>query len=285
MVTDLFRKYVSSYKDLPVALYQIQTKFRKEARAKSGLLRGRELMMKDMYSFHLTEEDFNSFYWSVVPAYMKAYERCGIEAVLTEASGGQFTEKFSHEFQMLSETGEDTIYMKEDGTARNKEIVPEAEQKDGVSAIEVGNIFPLEHRYSSSMHATVPDENGNLVEVWMGCYGFGVSRVMGSIVEKHGDLEKGRIVWPKEVAPFEYHLIDLTPDKAGEKLYEDMKAQGKNVLYDDRKASAGEKFADADLIGAPTRLILSKRSLDAGGVEKVDLASGDSQVVALSEIA
>ncbi|MCC2631794.1 MAG: proS, partial [Patescibacteria group bacterium] len=267
VVTDLFRQYVSSYKELPAAVYQIQTKFRSEPRAKSGLLRGREFLMKDLYSFHTTEESLDEFYEMAKGAYAKVYSRCGLDAILTEASGGMFS-KYSHEYQVVAEAGEDTIFINGAGDyAKNKEIV-ESEEGEGrkESSIEVGNIFKLNRKFSTPMAAQVATESGEKTDVWMGCYGIGISRLIGTIVEVMGD-ESGKIVWPEEVAPFRAHLIDLTPDGQGETLYNDLNTAGVSVLYDDRDRSAGEKFADADLIGAPHRLIISKRSLASGGVE------------------
>lgn len=280
IVTDLFRRNVSSYKDLPLAVYQIQTKFRKEVRAKSGLLRGREFLMKDLYSFHTDEEDLDRFYNLVKTAYFKVYTRCGLQAVLTEASGGMFS-KYSHEFQVVCEAGEDTIYFNPDGTARNKEIVPEEEQKEGVAAIEVGNIFKLNRKFSTPMQAQVSLENGEKVDVWTASYGIGITRLVGTIVELMGDLA-GKISWPAAMAPFAVHVVDLTPDHQAEALYNDLQSCGVEVLYDDRDKTAGEKFADADLIGSPIRLVMSKRSIAAGGVEITE--NGESSVVSLTEV-
>lgn len=294
VVTDLFRNYVQSYKDLPISIYQIQNKFRRELRAKSGLLRGREFLMKDMYSFHINEEDLITFHNDLVrAAYFKIYERCGLHAILTFASGGLFS-KFSDEFQVICETGEDTIYLSaNDKEARNKEIVPDENDSEllqysggslkKMNGIEVGNIFKLGQRYTKAMNASVLDEKGETVFPWMGCYGIGISRVMGSVVEVLGDIS-GKIVWPKEIAPFSVHLIDLTPDKQGEVLYNDLHSAGARILYDDRDASPGEKFADADLIGAPLRVIISKRSLEAGGVEVKDLHNEQTETVSLDTL-
>jgi prolyl-tRNA synthetase len=293
IITDLFRQYVSSYKDLPIAAYQIQTKFRKEARAKSGLLRGREFLMKDLYSFHTTEEELQNYYELVKQAYYRVYERCGLNAVLTEASGGTFS-KFSHEFQVVTEVGEDTIYLNADGTlARNKEIVPDENSSDILdfgggqlnkkNAIEVGNIFPLNRKFSTPMAAQVALENGEKTDVWMGCYGLGVTRLIGTIVEVLASSE-GKIVWPNDVAPFQVHLIDLTPDKHGEAAYQLLKQAGVSVLYDDRDLTAGQKFTDADLIGSPMRLIVSKRSLESGGVEVKRMQTEESTVVPVDHL-
>ncbi len=294
VMTDLVRAHLHSYKQLPVALYQIQTKFRKELRAKSGLLRGREFLMKDLYSFHLSEEDFDNFYGQVSDAYLRIYNRCGLDALLTKASGGMFA-KFSDEFQVIAEAGEDTIYLRADGReARNQEIVEDASSAElgeycggevkTASAIEVGNIFRLGKKFSEPMHAVVQTEDGGEQALWMGCYGIGISRVMGTVVEVYGDVEKGAMVWPKEIAPFAVHLIDLTQDKQGVAVYEALKASGVEVLFDDREASTGAKMADADLLGIPTRIIIGKRSLEQGGAEVIDRSTGESKIVALTDL-
>ncbi len=291
IATDLFRHFASSYKDLPVAIYQIQSKFRREARAKSGLLRGREFLMKDLYSFHLTEEDLDAFYATVQEAYVAVYQRCGLDAVLTRAAGGMFS-KYSHEYQVFSPAGEDTIYLKDgEDFATNQEIMSEEDMvafTEGRipgrygAATEVGNIFKMKYKVTEPMQATVVDEKGEEVVAFMGCYGIGISRLMGTIVEIKGSSDK--MVWPKSVAPFAVHLLDLTPDHQADRLYNDLVSVGKDVLYDDREVSAGEKFADADLIGVPTRVIFSKRSLEAGGAELIDLTSGESKIVALADL-
>ena len=295
-VTDLFRNNVSSHRQLPIAAYQIQTKFRKEARAKSGLLRGREFMMKDLYSFHLSEESLDEYYELVVEAYMRIYETCGLKAVRTEASGGVFSKQHSDEFQVINLLGEDTIYLNEAGTlAWNEEVVdgphdPRLSEWGGgqirqAQATEVGNIFRLGTKYSEPMHAEVNGENGERLPVYMGCYGLGVSRLMGIVVELLGE-SRGKMLWPKVLAPFQVHLLDLTTDKQGESLYADLKKAGVEVLYDDREKSAGEKFADADLIGAPMRIVLSARSIAAGGAEVTANwgGGGEAEVLPLEKV-
>lgn len=276
VATHIFRTHVASYKQLPLGLYQIQTKFRKELRAKSGLLRGREFSMKDLYSFHLDEADCLVYYEAAAEAYLRIYQRCGLTAIRTKATGGLFS-KYSDEFQVVTPSGEDVIYLRADGKeARNKELVSdEADpelltycggQLNSCKSIEVGNIFPLGKRYSTPMNAQVTDEHGCAVDVWMGCYGIGLSRLLGTVVEIFGQ-EKGLIVWPEAVAPYRVHLLDLTADNQGEQLYLQLLESGIEVLYDDRQKTAGEKFADADLVGASIRLVISKRSLEAGGIE------------------
>ena len=280
MLTDIIRHCIKSYEDLPLYLYQIQTKFRKEPRARSGLLRGREFDMKDLYSFHSSEKDFKKYYEVVKKSYLKILKRCGLEGIVTEASGAGFIKGFTHEFQVLAEEGEDTIiYCQSHHFSQNKEI---AKFKVGDKcpickkplqlrkSIEVGNIFPLGTKYSKAMKAYFIDKDGKRKLIIMGCYGIGPSRTIGAIVEVHHD-QKG-IVWPKEVAPFQVHLIPVENTKKikkiAEKLYQDLKNSGIEVLYDDREdKSAGEKFAEADLIGIPIRIVVSKRTLKKGCVE------------------
>lgn len=291
--TDLFRKFIQSYKELPVSIYQIQTKFRKELRARSGLLRGREFQMKDMYSFHVTEEDFEAYYEQCAAAYTRIFERMGLKTYRTAASGGIFSNQLSDEFQVISHAGEDVIYFTDDGKAWNEEIFIQEKGAEAAASTrtekctEVGNIFRLGTKYTDDMHAEVTGENGQPVKVIMGCYGIGISRLVGVMAGVFGDAEKGKIAWPASVAPFKVHLIDLTPDGQGHAVYEKLRAAGKDVLFDDRDKSAGEKFADADLIGAPERIIVSKRSLESGGAEVVrnwTTAPDEKEIVALDHL-
>ncbi len=292
-VTDIIRSNVNSYKDLPVAVYQMQVKFRNEARAKSGLLRGREFMMKDLYSFHADEEDFNNYYERAKEAYFKVFERCGLKNVkIVEADGGVFS-KYSHEFQLLVESGEDTVfYCDKCEFAQNKEIAKVNENDkcpncDGsivrASAIEIGNIFPLKNRFSKDMKANFKDQKGEEHQIIMGCYGLGLSRLVGAVVEALHD-DRG-IIWPESIAPYKVNLISLDKDEEAEKIYRELTEKGVEVLYDDREdVSAGEKFADADLIGCPYKIIVSDRSIKAGGAEIAKRGSKESTVVAAGEI-
>ena len=273
IISEIAAKYISSYKDLPFSAYQIQTKFRNEPRAKSGLLRGREFLMKDLYSFHASEDDFFKYYNQSAKSYKKIFKRCGLESVYTLAAGGDFTVSNTHEFQVLCDAGEDTIYVCEKcGYSENKEIT---KLQDGSKcpncgglikeskSIEAGNVFPLGTKYSEAFNLKFVDENGEKKYVVMGTYGIGLGRVMATIVEKFYD-DKG-IIWPKEVAPFQVHLIEIkSPAK---KIYEDLVKAGIDVLYDDRDKTAGEKFADADLIGIPLRIVVSERTLEKDSVE------------------
>jgi len=287
VVSPLVKKFVNSYKDLPLYAYQFQNKFRMELRAKSGLLRGREFLMKDLYSFHLTEEDLDKYYEKAKEAYFKIFERFGIKEKthLTFASGGSFS-KYSHEFQTISEAGEDIIYICDKcGLAINKEIKPETEKCPECGeanfreekAIETGNIFKLMNKYSKPFNLTVADEKGEQKEVLMGCYGIGLSRAMGTIVEVFHD-EKG-MIWPEAVAPFKVHLLSLGKNEEAEKIYQELSEKGIEVLLDDREVSAGEKFADADLIGIPYRVVISEKSLKAGGVEVKRRSEEKSEII------
>ncbi len=293
VITPLVRKFVNSYKDLPVAVYQIQDKFRNEPRAKSGLLRGREFNMKDLYSFHKDEKDFSDFYEKAKEAYLNIFERCGLDAVIAEADGGVFTNKYSHEFQVFTENGEDTIYTcKKCNTHRNAEIVKEEKcpicggKLEKNKAIEVGNIFPLETRFSDAFKFTYLDKDGKKQPVLMGCYGIGPSRVMGSIVEVHYD-DKG-MVWPESVAPYTHHLISLCTEEADIKraddLYDVLTNQGMEVLYDDREGvRAGEKFADSDLIGLPHRIIISPKTLENDSIEVKSRLGGEENIIKIKD--
>lgn len=264
VITPVAQKIKLSYKDFPFAVYQIQTKFRNEERPKSGLLRGREFRMKDLYSFHADEADFKVYYEKAKEVYARVFERVGLGADthITLASGGAFTKEFSHEFDTECETGEDTIFYDEQtGTYYNKEVVtPEVEGRArSFKASEVGNIFSLGTRFTSAFNYTYLDATGKHQPIYMGCYGIGTSRVMGVLVEKFHD-DRG-IIWPKSVAPFDVHVIGIKRD-VGE-VVAGLEKAGKSVLHDDREdASPGQKFADADLIGIPVRVVVSEKTGD-----------------------
>lgn len=300
IVTPLVKQFIRSYKDLPLAVYQIQDKFRNEPRAKSGLMRGREFSMKDLYSFHRDEADLERYYEVVKQAYLRVFERCGLHALVVEASGGAFS-KYSHEFQVLTPSGEDVVYYCEKCEyAQNKEI---SEYKEGDvcpkcsatmregRAIEVGNIFQLKTRFTMPFESYYADEAGVRQQVLMGCYGIGPSRVLGTVVEMHND-EKG-IVWPKGVAPFDVQLV-LVPSRdeaqgaaarrSAEELEKELTAAGLEVLYDDREdVRAGEKFADADLIGLPLRVVVSEKTLAASAVEVKGRREAEPHLVPMGE--
>jgi prolyl-tRNA synthetase len=293
IMSEIAARYVSSYRDLPFATYQIQTKFRNEPRAKSGLLRGREFMMKDLYSFHRDEEDLNQYYDAVRDAYFKIFQRCGLKAIYTLAAGGDFTTNFTNEFQVVSSVGEDIIYVCEKCEyAENKEI---SKLKEGDScpkcggrakeekSIEVGNIFRYGTKYSEPFNLQFTDEKGEKKFVVSGAYGIGLGRVMGTIVEVSHD-EKG-IVWPETVAPFKVHLISLKggEEQAG-KIYQDLLDSGVEVLYDDRETSAGVKFADSDLIGIPYRIVVSPKTIEQGAVEMKKRNEQEAKLVKFEEV-
>lgn len=296
-LTALMREQIASYKDLPAYPYQFQTKFRNEERAKSGLMRTREFVMKDMYSFVATEDDHRAFYEKAAAAYERIYQRVGLgdRTYKTFASGGSFS-KYSHEFQTLCDAGEDTIFVHEkEKVAINKEVYTDEVKRDlGLSdeyreekAVEVGNIFTLGTRFSEALGLSYKDAGGASAPVFMGSYGIGPARLMAVVVETLSD-DKG-IVWPKEIAPYAVHLISITggnPDVQAEadRLYELLTQHGIEVLYDDRDARAGEKFADSDLIGIPTRLVVSEKTMAQGGVEVIARASASSALVPESGI-
>ena len=267
IVVDLIRKYQIAPKDFPIKIYHFSTKFRHELRAKSGILRGREFMMKDLYSAHLDQEDMLKYYHKVIDAYIKIFKKLGLEVKVVEASGGVFTDKHSHEFQVLSEVGEDTIYYCDScDFAQNDEIAkvnegdkcPNCKGKIKTSkAIEVGNIFPLGTMYAEKMGAFSTNAQGQRQPLWLASYGIGPTRVLGTLVEIYND-EKG-IIWPESVAPYNVHLINLGSENA-DTVYEKLEKEGVEVLYDDRDVSAGQKFADADLIGIPVRLVTSVKT-------------------------
>jgi len=284
IIAPLMKQYVNSYKDLPVAVYQIQDKFRNELRAKSGILRGREFNMKDLYSFHTSIEDMDRYYEVVKEAYVRVFQRCGVKAIITEASGGDFSPR-SHEFQMPTEAGEDTIFVNQAGDyAWNKEIAPDlkdgSDAPDGsgpvkeIKAIEVGNIFKLGTKFTEPIGFTYMDEKGKKQPVYMCSYGIGPSRLMGAIVEAHHDARG--IKWTMNVAPCMVHIVDLqSKDKevnarikrSAEELYQALQDEGIEVLWDDTKTGPGEKLGNADLLGMPLRIVISEKTMAENAVE------------------
>lgn len=297
-LTALMREHVSSYKDLPLYVYQFQTKFRNEARAKSGLMRTREFVMKDLYSFAVDEESHKKFYETASDAYEKVFERVGLgdRTYKTFASGGSFS-KYSHEFQTLTEAGEDVIYIDEKKRlAVNKEVYTDEvlnelglqkQELQEKKAVEVGNIFTLGTRFSEALGLSFKDSEGTSQPVFMGSYGIGPARVMATIAEVLAD-DKG-LVWPEAVAPFRVHLVELGGGSEevraeAEELYRSLTEAGVDVLWDDRDARAGEKFADSDLMGIPLRIVVSQKSLESGTFECVERASGHTTHYSLPQL-
>lgn len=300
-LTNILSEYTRSFRDLPVSVYQFQTKFRNEARAKSGIMRGREFLMKDLYSFSSDEKSHNEFYEKVSRSYVRIFEKVGLGKLtyMTYASGGSFA-PYSHEFQTVTEAGEDLIYASSDEsagkTAVNKEVVHDEslfktlsfKKEDLVEkkAVEVGNIFSLGTRFSDALGLTYLDEKGEKKAVVMGSYGIGLGRLMGTVAEVLSD-EKG-LVWPASVSPFNIHLVAL-PDKEGkvlpvaEAFYKSLTEKGIEVLFDDRDMRAGEKFADSDLIGIPVRVIISEKTMADNLVEVKDRKTGEVQKVSQEE--
>lgn len=292
-IMEMMQRFVESYKDLPVSVYQFQTKLRNELRAKSGIMRGREFVMKDMYSLHATQEDMDAYYDRVIEAYKKIYQRFGLgdETFITFASGGAFT-KFSHEFQTLCDAGEDILYVNADkSVAVNEEVLDDASAQLGVDkaslvpmkSTEVGNIFKFGTEKSDKMHIVFKDAEGKQQPIYLASYGIGITRVMGVIVEKLAD-DKG-LVWPESVAPFQVHLLSLGVNNTAEALYTQLTQVGVEVLYDDRETSAGEKFAESDLLGIPVRITLGKRSVENGMAEIKRRTSETVEEVSLESVA
>lgn len=310
IVVPLAKKMIASYRDLPLYLYQIQTKFRDEPRAKSGILRGREFAMKDLYSFHADEADLDKYYEIAKGAYLKIFKRLELGVLVTEASGGTFS-KYSHEFQALCEAGEDTVFYCSCGWAQNKEIAearegdpcPRCKEKIKVGkAIEVGNIFKLNTKYSDPFNLVFKNQDGKDKPVLMGCYGMGSSRIMGALAEiKHDN--KG-VIWPKEVAPFEVVIIAINSKdteknktilKESQKLYQTLSAIGGStvdgqkqkieVLYDDRQdVTSGEKFTEADLWGIPWRVVISEKTLKEEAVELKKRSEEKVKLIKVNEV-
>ncbi len=288
-IVDMMRQYVKSYKDLPSSVYQFQTKMRNEKRAKSGIMRGREFVMKDMYSFHATAEDLATYYERAIEAYKRVYERLGIgdDTYVTFASGGAFT-KFSHEFQTICEAGEDIIYLHRDkNIAVNEEVIDDAikelgivrEEFEKVKTAETGNIFNFGTQKTDELGVHYTAEDGSQQPLHLGSYGIGITRAMGVIAEKMSD-DKG-LVWPKSIAPYGVYLVSIGEkgQVQADSVYEQLTAAGIEVLYDDRDERPGSKFADAELMGIPQRLVISDRGIEAGEYELTDRVTGETRGV------
>jgi prolyl-tRNA synthetase len=296
-ITKMMKRFLISYRDFPAYAYQFQTKLRNELRAKSGIMRGREFVMKDLYSYDTDEKRHLAFYDSVKVAYMNVFKRLGLGDItfITFAAGGAFT-KFSHEFQTITDAGEDYIYVnREKGVAINEEVFnDEVLAELGVSksemvkvkSAEVGNIFNFGTAKCDDMNFFVTDEQGEQVSIYLGSYGIGVTRLMGVVAEHFAD-ERG-MVWPESIAPFRVHLLVLglesTVCSTADKIYDDLVSQNIEVLFDDRDLRAGEKFADSDLLGIPWRVVVSEKSLASGGVEIKKRNSTESEIIKIEEL-
>lgn len=293
-IVEMLKQFVHSYKDLPVSLYEFQTKMRNELRAKSGIMRGREFVMKDMYSFHATEEDLNIYYEAVIEAYKKVFQRLGIgdDTYVTFASGGSFT-KFSHEFQTICNAGEDVIYLdKHKNIAVNEEVIDAAAKELGlekgslqkVKTAEVGNIFNFGVQKTDEMGLRFMNKKGEQSSIYMGSYGIGVTRVMGVVAEKLAD-EKG-LVWPKAIAPYAACLVAIGKDgtSVADSLYTELEEQGIEVYYDDRDERPGAKFADSELMGFPYRVTVSDKLVEAGKLELTERQTGRTILLTRAEL-
>lgn len=293
-IVEMLKQYIKSYKDLPISLYQFQTKMRNELRAKSGIMRGREFVMKDMYSFHATKEDLDDYYNQTIDAYKRVYDRLGIgsDTYVTFASGGAFT-KFSHEFQTICDAGEDIIYLhREKNIAVNEEVLDDAVKELGISrdelekvkTAEVGNIFNFGTQKTDEMNLYYTGEDGKQHSLYIGSYGIGVTRVMGVVAEKMSD-EKG-LVWPEQIAPFKVYLASIGDKgaQAADVLYAALIECGVEVLYDDRNERPGAKFADSELMGIPYRVTVSDRLVEAGEYELTVRATGDTETLTRDDL-
>ncbi|MFA6429205.1 MAG: aminoacyl--tRNA ligase-related protein [Patescibacteria group bacterium] len=302
VVTPLAQKFVRSYKELPFVTYQINTKFRDELRAKSGVLRGREFRMKDMYSFHTNQEDLSAFYQKALEAYVRAFARCGLQVKVVQAGGGIFTDNMTHEFQAITDAGEDVLIAcpscdfgqnSEVATFKEGDACPKCQHSLAqMKGAEVGNIFDLGTKYTDAFDFNFTDENGEQKRVLMGCYGIGTTRLVGTIVEASHD-DRG-MIWPKSVAPFQVHLVSLNAKdeavrgqivQATQDLYEQLQSAGVEVLWDDRAdVSAGAKLADADLIGVPLRILVSEKTLKENAVEWKGRTEAEARLVKLQDL-
>ena len=299
-ITEMMTTFIASYKDLPLNVYQFQTKFRNELRSKSGIMRGREFMMKDLYSYCPDEASLENYYNKMIDAYMRVFQRVGVgdSTYVTSASGGVFTDKLSHEFQTICDAGEDDIYIDEKNKlAVNEEIInnDEALAKVGVKredlkkvkAAEVGNIFNFGAKKSEQLNLFYTDKDGNKKPVYLGSYGIGITRLMGVVVEKFASDTALR--WPKAISPMDYHLVAIYGKEQekvrseADKVYEILSGSSKSVLYDDREhASAGEKLGDAELIGIPCRIIVSTKTLENNSFEYTD--NGVTELIPLDKL-
>lgn len=293
VITDIVRKEITSYKQLPVNFYQIQTKFRDEIRPRYGVMRAREFLMKDAYSFHLDQKSLEDEYENMGNAYNNIFSNLGLNFRKVTANSGEIGGSMSHEYHVLADSGEDEIaYCDEEDFAANVEMIESKKAPDGgklsfARGIEVGHIFQLGDKYSKSMGLTVLNKEGKSVSPMMGCYGIGISRIVAASIEQNHD-DKG-IIWPGEIAPFEIIIIVLNDKSSdltekGQEIYKSIKAIGKEVVIDDRDERAGVKFAEADLIGIPQQIVLSKRGIDQGTIELVDRRTGNKEDLSIEDL-
>jgi prolyl-tRNA synthetase len=287
-IIEMMKQYLESYKDLPINVYQFQTKMRNELRAKSGIMRGREFVMKDMYSCSIDAEQHDKFYADTIDAYNRVFDRLGLgdDTYVTFASGGAFTQ-FSHEFQTVCDAGEDIIYIhREKNIAVNEEVLNEESLKElgikredleKVKSAEVGNIFNFGIQKSKDTNFAFTNSEGKKQFVYLGSYGIGITRLMGVVVEKFAD-DKG-IVWPENIAPAKVYLVRIGGEAAtkhADELYEELTASGIEVIYDDRDERPGAKFADSELMGIPHRVTVSDRLIDANQYEYTPRVTGET---------
>ena len=293
VITDIVRKEITSYKQLPVNFYQIQTKFRDEIRPRYGVMRAREFLMKDAYSFHLDQKSLEDEYENMGNAYNNIFSNLGLNFRKVTANSGEIGGSMSHEYHVLADSGEDEIaYCDEEDFAANVEMIESKKAPNGgklsfARGIEVGHIFQLGDKYSKSMGLTVLNKEGKSVSPMMGCYGIGISRIVAASIEQNHD-DKG-IIWPGEIAPFEIIIIVLNDKSSdltekGQEIYNSIKAIGKEVVIDDRDERAGVKFAEADLIGIPQQIVLSKRGIDQGTIELVDRRTGNKEDLSMENL-
>ncbi len=297
-IAAMMKSFIASYTDIPRFVHQFQNKLRNETRAKSGIMRCREFIMKDMYSFCTSEEEHMKFYNQTIDAYLEVFRRVGLGDItyVTSAAGGVFTDKFSHEFQTICEAGEDIIYVHTDGkTALNEEIFNEKtlegmglsrSEFESKKAAEVGNIFTFGTKKCEQLGVYFTDAEGNKKPVFLGSYGIGITRLMGVVAEVFADTQG--LVWPESIAPYHIHLVSLCREPADremcEKIYQSLVQKGVEVLYDDRDIRAGEKFADSDLIGIPVRIVVSPKTLAHASVEYKKRSEHEATQVTIEEL-
>ncbi len=295
VITDLVRNHIKSYRQLPVSLFQIQTKFRDEIRPRFGLMRGREFIMKDAYSFDVNEEAAHATYHKMYEAYQKIFSRCGLDFRPVEAASGNIGGILSHEFHVLAASGEDEIFScPQCDYAASAEKVPDSKHcpkcevaLQSYRGIEVGHVFYLGDKYSKAMKAIFLDDKGKEQHVVMGCYGIGVGRTAAAAIEQNHD--DAGIIWPQSIAPCEVALLSLKVEdaevaKISEQLYQSLQSRGVDIIWDDRQESPGVKFKDADLIGIPFQIIVGARGLDKGEVEIKNRQTGERDYIALDQI-